>query len=174
MKLSTPKLTTLYPGASLAFWDGAHSVCGVCFPLNKSTSYLSTCLSLNSFCDETWRTWASLSPETRVWSQLKDCGFKSQPGFCLDSSPGLWVQVPIWVTQFHFLMKQLKEVLHQNESINQERKKYRLWESQEIITREVVEWWSREIQDGGCAGGLGSNQSRFQPLLQEDEASKNT
>ena len=27
-------------------------VCGVCFSLNKSTSYLSFCLSLKSFCDE--------------------------------------------------------------------------------------------------------------------------
>ena len=67
---------TLLP---LAFWDGPHSVCGVCFSLNKSTSYLSLCLPLNSFCDETSRTWASLSPETR----------------CVISIKRLWVQVPI-------------------------------------------------------------------------------
>ena len=48
----------------LAFWDGLHCVYGVCLSLNKSTSYLSLCLSLNSFCDETSRTWASWSPET--------------------------------------------------------------------------------------------------------------
>ena len=68
----------------------AHTLsCGVCFSLNESTSYLSLCLSLNSFCNETSRTWASLSPETRcvisvgrLWvlarfeSQLH--GFKSQ------------------------------------------------------------------------------------------------
>ena len=44
--------------ATLALYDGPHSVCGVCFSpnLNKSTSYLSLCLSLNSFCDETLRT----------------------------------------------------------------------------------------------------------------------
>ena len=35
------------------------------FSLNKSISYLSLCLSLNSLCDETSRTWASLYPETR-------------------------------------------------------------------------------------------------------------
>ena len=45
---------------SLTFWDGPH--CGVCFSLKKSTSYLSLCLSLNSFCDETSRTWASGFP----------------------------------------------------------------------------------------------------------------
>ena len=43
----------------------AHTICGVCFSLNKSTSYLSLCLSLNSFCIETSRTWASLSLETK-------------------------------------------------------------------------------------------------------------
>ena len=29
---------------------------GLCASLNKSTSHLSVCLSLNSFCDETLRT----------------------------------------------------------------------------------------------------------------------
>ena len=45
--------------------------CGVCFSLNlnKSTSYLQLCVSLNSFCNETSRTWASLGPKTR------HCGF---------------------------------------------------------------------------------------------------
>ena len=60
--------------------------------LNKSTSYRSLCLLLNSFCDETSRTWASLSPETRYhgfsWVRVPDtwahvpgkvlAGFKSQ------------------------------------------------------------------------------------------------
>ena len=43
-----------------------HTVCGLCFSLNlnKSTSYLSLCLSLN-FCNETSRTWASLGPKAR-------------------------------------------------------------------------------------------------------------
>ena len=54
-----------YFQATLTFWDGPHSVCGVCFSLNKSISYLSLCLSLNSFSDETLITLASLSPETR-------------------------------------------------------------------------------------------------------------
>ena len=59
------------------------------FYLNKSTSYLSLCLSLNSFCDETSKTWTSLGPETR------HCGF------WLGSSPkqgfgGVWV-LATWV-----------------------------------------------------------------------------
>ena len=33
--------------------------------LSKSTAYPSLCLSLNSFCHDTSRTWVSLSPETR-------------------------------------------------------------------------------------------------------------
>ena len=56
----------------------AHTVYGVRFSLslNKSTLYLPLCLSLNSFCDQTSRTWASLGPATKVlwiWA-----GFKSQ------------------------------------------------------------------------------------------------
>ena len=47
------------------------TLCGVCFSLNKSTSYLSLCLLLNSFCDETSRTWTSL-----LWVLA---GFESQP-----------------------------------------------------------------------------------------------
>ena len=60
----------------------AHTVCGMCFSLNKSTYYLSLCLSLNSFCNETSRTWASLSAETRY----------------VISVGRLWGQVPIWGT----------------------------------------------------------------------------
>ena len=56
----------------LAFWDG------VCFFLNKSTSYLLLCLSLNSFCYKTSRTSASLSLIQGAWSQLKNSKFKSQ------------------------------------------------------------------------------------------------
>ena len=80
---------------------GWHTVYGVCFSLylNKSTFYLSLCLSLNSFCDETSRTWASLGPETRY------CGFwlGSSPSHVC-SSPrqsfgcvqvlATWAQVP--------------------------------------------------------------------------------
>ena len=66
MKLPSPeKLTTPYFKAVLTFWDVPHSVCGVCFSLNKSTSCLSLCLSLDSFCGKTSNIWASLSPETR-------------------------------------------------------------------------------------------------------------
>jgi len=50
-----------------------YSICGVYFSLNKPTSYLSLCLSLNSFCDETSRTWASLRLKPGVWSLLEDC-----------------------------------------------------------------------------------------------------
>ena len=45
--------------------------------LIKSTCYLSLCLSLNSFCDETSRTWVSLSPETMCVISVKT-EFKSQ------------------------------------------------------------------------------------------------
>ena len=111
MKLPTP--ITPYPGAFLTFWDGSHSVCRVCVSLNKSTSYLSLCLSLNSFCGETSRTWASLNPETRCVISVgrlsvlagfgsQPCGFKSQSGFWLGLSPGTWVQVPIWGARFQF------------------------------------------------------------------------
>ena len=58
----------------------AHTVCGMCFSLNKWTSYLSICLSLTSFCNETSRTW---------------------DGVC-DLSWRSWVQVPVWVTCFTF------------------------------------------------------------------------
>ena len=70
-----------------------------CFSLNKSSPYLLLCLSLNSFCNETSRTWASFGPEISLWSQLKDCGFgldlsPSHAG----SSPRLsfvWAEVPV-------------------------------------------------------------------------------
>ena len=60
------------------------TLCEVCVSLylNKFTSYLSLCLSLNSFHDETSRTWVPEGIETRY------CGF------WLDLSPRTWVQVP--------------------------------------------------------------------------------
>ena len=81
--------------------NGPHSVYGMCFSLNlnRSTSYLSLCLSLNSFCDETSRTWASLAPETRYrafWLGLRPRHVGSSP----KQSFG-WVWVPIWGTWFH-------------------------------------------------------------------------
>ena len=69
------------PRVILAFWDWSYSIYGMFISLNKSTSYLSVCLSLNSFCEETSRTWASLSPETRCVILIKRQG----------------IQVPIWV-----------------------------------------------------------------------------
>ena len=50
-------------GNQATFWG--HFVCGVCFSLNKSISYLPLCLSLNSFCTKTQKTWPSVSPDTR-------------------------------------------------------------------------------------------------------------
>ena len=101
--------------SSITFWDGPHSVCGMCFYLNISTSYPPFCLSLNSFCNETSRTRASLSPETRcvisfgrpwIWARFKSWlhRFKSQSAFWLSSSPNLkymvlewpWERSPFW------------------------------------------------------------------------------
>ena len=76
---------TCFEAARFANCNGLHSVCGMCFSLNKSNFYLFLCLSLNSFCDETWRTWASLSPETK----------------CVILVKRLWVQDPLWVSRFH-------------------------------------------------------------------------
>ena len=42
---------TTFQGYSLFWDDPLYSVCRVCFSLNKSTFYLSLCLSLNSFCN---------------------------------------------------------------------------------------------------------------------------
>ena len=55
MQLPTPiKSDIPIPWGHSRLWDGPHSVCGVCFSLNKSTSYLSLCLSLN------WVSWFSV------------------------------------------------------------------------------------------------------------------
>ena len=105
--------------AILTLYNSPQSFCGMCFSLNlnKSSSYLSLFLSLNSFRDETSRTWAILSPETRFhgfqmgsrpshmcsspklgfgWLKVPTPGFKSQAGVCLGLSPSTWVQVPVW------------------------------------------------------------------------------
>ena len=74
----------------------AHTHCGFSLKLNKSTSYLTLCLSLNYFCDEASRTWASLGSETRycgVWlgsiPKLSLSWFESKH---MSSSPS-WVQL---------------------------------------------------------------------------------
>ena len=54
-----------------AFWDGPHLVCGVCCFLNKSSSYISVCVSLNLSCDKISRTWTSSDPETRCVISIK-------------------------------------------------------------------------------------------------------
>ena len=82
--------------AVLALFNGPHSVS---LNLNKSISYLSLCLSLNSFCDETSRIWASLGPETkyhRSWLGLSPSHVGSSPkqGFGWIWVPATWVWVP--------------------------------------------------------------------------------
>ena len=93
--------------APFTLCEGPHSVCGVCFSLNlnKSTSYLSLCLSLNSFCNETSKTWASLGPKTRYH------------GFSWVQVPATWIQVRVWGKQLHnrhiYLPKTLKGLYSQ-------------------------------------------------------------
>ena len=82
MKLPTPIKTDnpiSWDRSLLLRWS---TLCGVCFSLSKFTSYLSLYLSLNCFYDETFRTGASLSPETR----------------CVMSVERPWVQLSIWVS----------------------------------------------------------------------------
>ena len=55
-------------------------------------------VSLNSFCNETSRTWASLGPETRYWEfwlglSSSHVGSSPKQGFG-------WVWVPIWGKRF--------------------------------------------------------------------------
>ena len=68
----------------------------------KWSPCLSLCLSLNFFCTETYRTWASVSSDTRWVSLVKKYGFTSQSGVWLGSSLSLWVQVSIWGVKFQF------------------------------------------------------------------------
>ena len=120
MKLPTPiKIDNPYPGAPLAFWDGPLSVCGVCFSLNKSTSYLSLCISLNSFCNETSRTWASLNPETRcvisvgrLWVFAGCMGSSPSQAFGWVWVPALGFRVPVWGARFQYLSGEQPPPLH--------------------------------------------------------------
>ena len=108
MKLpSLWKLAVPHFAATLALWNGPNSVCGVCFPLslNKSISYLSLYLSLNSFCNETSKTWAltgTVKPGTMgfgwicVWVMC--AWFPAK--FWLGSSSSTWFLAPIWSKQF--------------------------------------------------------------------------
>ena len=90
-------------------------MCGECLSLNlnKSTSYLSLCLSLTlsqwhyHFVSH-WRTWASLGPETRYgrfWLDSSPSHVGSSPKQCFDWVwvPDTWVQVPIWGKWFQCL-----------------------------------------------------------------------
>ena len=100
------------PETAPSFWNGPHTV--ERFSLNKSTSYLPLCLSLNSFCDETSRAWASFGPETRCmisqdsefWppSSPSHLGLTSKLGFGrvhTGSSPNLrWM---VSVSYIHYL-----------------------------------------------------------------------
>ena len=79
----------------------SHQVAKV-LSLNKSISYLSLCILLNSFCDRTQRTWALLISETRYVILIKKqfvqapvcvlTGFESQP---IDLSPSLGCAVSL-------------------------------------------------------------------------------
>ena len=86
------------------------ALCGVCFSLylNKST-YSSFCLSLNSFCNETSRTWAFRPWNQVLWVlagfEFQPLGVKSQAGFWLGSSPRHIIQVPICGKRFHSHLK---------------------------------------------------------------------
>ena len=78
----------------------AQTVCGVCFSLNlnKSISYVSLCLSLNYFCNETSKIWALIGPKTRYhgfWQGLSLSHVCLIPrwGFGWVWVPGMWVQV---------------------------------------------------------------------------------
>ena len=101
---ATKKLTALYPGATAAFWSDLHSVCRGCFSLNNFTPYLSLCLSLNSFRDETSRTWASLSPETSVisakrsWFMLVNSRFLLENWIRFNMAPSFRSQVEFSTT----------------------------------------------------------------------------
>ena len=92
--------------------SSSHQVARV-LSLNKSTSYLSLCILLNSFCDQTQRTWALLISETRCvisikkkngsspnlcfdWVWVPACRFKSQSGLCSfthKSSDEFWLHM---------------------------------------------------------------------------------
>ena len=58
-----------------------------CVFLNKSISYLPLCLSLNSFCTKTQKTWTSVSPDTRWVIIIKRWWVWAQSGFWLGLSP---------------------------------------------------------------------------------------
>ena len=105
-KLTTPK----FPGP-VAFWDSPHSVSGVCFSLDKSISYLSRCLSLNSSCKGTSRTWASISAEARCVISIKRLWVQVPVWVWPGVSPGPWVQVPVWAAWFHCPSKQHTNML---------------------------------------------------------------
>ena len=74
----------------------AHILSVECVSLNKSTSYLPLCLSLDSSCDKTSKNLSFISPETRCTISVKrplvqvpswiSAGFASQP---VGSSPNL-------------------------------------------------------------------------------------
>lgn len=54
--------------------------------INKSISCLSLCLSVNSFCTETQRSWASVSPDTKWVNELKDYDLSPNLRFDLEKS----------------------------------------------------------------------------------------
>ena len=81
--------------ATLVCWDRLHAVYAMCISRNKPTSYLLLCLSLNSFCTETQRTWASVSPDPRGVILIKRPLVQVPVRFRLCSSPGMLAQIPM-------------------------------------------------------------------------------
>ena len=56
---------TTFHGHPYTFCDGTYSVDCASLWIRKNPPLIYCCVSLNSFCSETSRTWASLGPETR-------------------------------------------------------------------------------------------------------------
>ena len=66
----------LFKATALDFCNGLYSLLSVFLSdLNKSTSYLLLCLSLNCLCNERSRTQASLGHETRSVISVGRLGF---------------------------------------------------------------------------------------------------
>ena len=89
--------------AWLIFIESCKPLHGVYYCLNKSTSYLSLCLSLNSFCNETSSTWASIISETRCMISVKRPLVQTSPWVLagcesqsVGSSPRLSRTVSFW------------------------------------------------------------------------------
>ena len=80
--------------------------------LSKEVHFLPITLYLTAFF-LWWDIKNFFKSRDQAWSQLKDHRFKLQSGFWLDLSPGMWVQVPVWVTCFqreHYIWKDIRNI----------------------------------------------------------------